>query len=176
MRSFALSFAIERCATSARMSAVCVLLLINNRTTPSKRSFFQPWAILVQSVAIPPQCDVQRSGLRPSTIARFQRPVCPIVSARLPPQKSPSHLTMEVRTLISPCSRPPETVSKGSSRSTKVSLFDLAQRYHFPAPDVPCPASPQLRDKPLDTDQIAGKGFMSFCTSSGFILQHKERS
>ena len=32
-----------------------------------------------------------------------------------------------------------------------MSLFDLAQRYHFPAPDVPCPASPQLRDKPLGT-------------------------
>ena len=55
-------------------------------------------------------------------------------------------------------------------------LFDLAQRYHFPTPDVPCPASTQLRDKSLDTDQIAGKGFMSFSTSSGFIWQHKERS
>ena len=111
----------------------------------------------------------------------FSEPVCRIVSARLPRQKSPSHPTMEARscstqTLISPCSRPPQTISKNSSRSSNVSRFDLAQRYLFPAPDVPCPASPQLRDRSLGTDQIAGKGFMSFSTSSGFIWQHKERS
>ena len=176
MRSVELSFAVERCSTAAGMSAACVFLLINNHTTPS----FHAFAILAQSVAIPSQCDAQRSGVRPSTIAHFQS-LFRIVSARLPRQKSPSHPTMEARscstqTLISPCSRPPQTISKNSSRFSNVSLSDRAQRDHFSAPDVPCPASPPLRNKSLDTDQIAGKGFMSFSTSSGFIWQHKERS
>ena len=123
---------------------------------------------------------VQGSPVALSTIAHFQS-LLRIVSARLPRQKSPSYPTMEARscatqTLISPCSRPPQTISKNSSRFSNVSLSDLAQRYHFPTPDVPCPASPPLRNKSLDTDQIAGKGFMSFSTSSGFIWQHKERS
>ena len=57
MRTFALSFATERCATPAGMSAACVRKLINNYTTPSKRSFFQALAIRAQSLAIPPQCS-----------------------------------------------------------------------------------------------------------------------
>ena len=155
MRSVELSFAVERCSTAAGMSAACVFLLINNHTTAS----FHAFAILAQSVAIPSQCDAQRSGVRPLTIAHFQS-LFRIVSARLPRQKSPSHPTMEARscstqTLISPCSRPPQTISKNSSRFSNVTLSDLAQRYHFPTPDVPCPASPPLRNKSLDTDQIA---------------------
>ena len=50
MRSFALSFATERCATPAGMSAAYVCELINNYATPSKRSFFQALAISERKV------------------------------------------------------------------------------------------------------------------------------
>ena len=53
--------------------------------------------------------------------------------------------SMQVRScstlrLLSPCSRPPQIVSKGTTRSIKVHPLELAQRFHFPA-DFFCPAS-----------------------------------